>query len=403
MKIGILSKNYAAQRLFLDKIKGAQYKDLRFFNWHLWKNAHLWFLRAIGKLGMAPEEAAARLFYDFRSAVPNSCDLYHFFNCISFDSKPWVLSVESAVPWPVSVTRCVESVDGDFSPIAHDEYVEKRLKVLAQSNCLALLTLSHCSENIQRALLQQFPLYEETIGKKLMTLHPAQELIVKDIAEKNLTWKEDEQFTFLYVGSNYYRKGGRESVQVLAELHKHYDFRLILISSMAVDEQCYMLTDHDEEDARQLIEENKDWIEYYPGLPNAYVIEKLKASHVCLLPTWMDTYAYSVLESQACGTPVITTDLRALSETNQDEVGWRIKVPVNRLNNPLNATDEQRQLFGEMLIKGLQKTIKHVLTHRLEVKEKAQKCLERIEKYHNPKNYVATLKQIYAGKVNTIQ
>lgn len=70
MKIGILSKNYAAQRLFLDKMDGAQYKDLRFCNWYLWRNAHLWLLKAMGRLRLSPEEMVARLFYDFRSAVP---------------------------------------------------------------------------------------------------------------------------------------------------------------------------------------------------------------------------------------------------------------------------------------------------------------------------------------------
>lgn len=403
MKIGILSKNYAAQRLFLDKIEGTQYKDLRFRNWFLWRNAYLWLLKAMGRLRLSPEEMVARLFYDFRSAVPNNCDLYHFFNCINFDRKPWVLSVESAVPWPVSVTRCVESVDGDFSPIAHDEYVEKRLKALAQPNCLALLTLSHCSENIQRALLRQFPQYEEAIGKKLVTLHPAQALQIQDVEEKRLTWNNDEQFTFIYVGGNYYRKGGRETVEVLSELHRQYDFRLILISSMGVDEQRYMRTDHDEEDAHRLIEQNKDWIEYHAGLSNTEVLKKMKQSHVCLLPTWMDTYAYSVLESQACGTPVITTDLRALTEINPDTVGWRIPVPVNRLNNPLHATREQQDVFSETLIKGLHEKVEYVLTHRDEVREKSVKCLERIAKDHNPQDYAKKLRLVYERKVDQLR
>lgn len=46
----------------------------------------------------------------------------------------------------------------------------------------------------------------------------------------------------------------------------------------------------------------------------------MKKAHVCLLPTWMDTFAYSVLEAQACGTPVISTSLRALTEINNENV-----------------------------------------------------------------------------------
>ena len=94
MKIGILSKNYAAKRLFLDKLPLAEYKDVRFNNWHLWKNAHLWFLRAIGKLRMTPEEAAAKLFYDFKSVVPTGCDVLHFFNTICLSQLPVTVSIQ---------------------------------------------------------------------------------------------------------------------------------------------------------------------------------------------------------------------------------------------------------------------------------------------------------------------
>lgn len=339
MKIGILSKNYAAQRLFLDKLSECQYKDVRFYNWCLWKNAHLWWLKAIGKLKMSPEEMVARLFYDFKPIIPTGCDVFHFFNCINLGKHTkWVISVESGVPWPVSVTRCVESEKADLSSIVHDKYVERRIKALANSNCLGLLALSHCTENIQREIIKQFPQYESIIAKKMITLLPPQKLIIGDVLEKGVTWIEEEPLTFIYVGSDFYRKGGRETVQVLSELHKRYSFKLILISSMAVDEKRYMRTENDEKESKCLIEKNKDWIEYYDRLPNTEVLEKMKKAHVCLLPTWMDTFAYSVLEAQACGTPVISTSLRALTEINNENVGWLIDVPVNRLNNPLHLT-----------------------------------------------------------------
>lgn len=86
--IGILEKNYAAKRLFLNKIGEFQYKDIRFYNWYLWKNAHLWFLRAIGKLNMTPEEAAAKLFYDYKAIAPTGCDVFHFFNTINHSNTP---------------------------------------------------------------------------------------------------------------------------------------------------------------------------------------------------------------------------------------------------------------------------------------------------------------------------
>lgn len=404
MKIGILSKNYAAQRLFLDKLPECQYKDVRFYNWCLWKNAYLWGLKAIGKLKMSPEEMVAKLFYDFKMIIPTGCDVFHFFNCINLGKhSKWVISVESGVPWPVSVTRCVESEDADLSSIAQDKYVERRISAQANPNCLGLLALSHCTENIQREIIKQFPQYESIIAKKMITLLPPQKLIIGDVLEKGVTWSEEEPLTFIYVGSDFYRKGGRETVLVLSELHKRYSFKLILISSMAVDEKRYMRTENDEKESKCLIEKNKDWIEYYDRLPNTEVLEKMKKAHVCLLPTWMDTFAYSVLEAQACGTPVISTSLRALTEINNENVGWLIDVPVNRLNNPLHLTREQQDIFSEKLLNGLYDKVEYVLQHREEIKDKAMKCLVKIKDYHSPQKYEEKLRMVYQGRIGEIK
>lgn len=404
MKIGILSKNYAAQRLFLDKLPECQYKDVRFYNWCLWKNAYLWGLKAFGKLKMSPEEMVAKLFYDFQTIIPTGCDVFHFFNCINLGMhSKWVISVESGVPWPVSVTRCVESENADLSSIAQDKYVERRIKALANPNCLGLLALSHCTENIQREIIKQFPQYESIIAKKMITLLPPQKLVINDVKEKKVTWNEEEPLTFIYVGSDFYRKGGRETVLVLSELHKRYSFKLILISSMAVDEKRYMRTENDEKESKCLIERNKDWIEYYDRLPNTEVLEKMKKAHVCLLPTWMDTFAYSVLEAQACGTPVISTSLRALTEINNENVGWLIDVPVNRLNNPLHLTKEQQDIFSEKLLNGLYDKVEYVLQHREEIKDKAMKCLVKIKDYHSPQKYEEKLRMVYQGRISEIK
>lgn len=404
MKIGILSKNYAAQRLFLDKLPECQYKDVRFYNWCLWKNAYLWLLKAFGKLKMSPEEMVAKLFYDFQTIIPTGCDVFHFFNCINLGMhSKWVISVESGVPWPVSVTRCVESENADLSSIAQDKYVERRIKALASPNCLGLLALSHCTENIQREIIKQFPQYESIIAKKMITLLPPQKLVINDVKEKKVTWNEEEPLTFIYVGSDFYRKGGRETVLVLSELHKRYSFKLILISSMAVDEKRYMRTENDEKESKCLIERNKDWIEYYDRLPNTEVLEKMKKAHVCLLPTWMDTFAYSVLEAQACGTPVISTSLRALTEINNENVGWLIDVPVNRLNNPLHLTKEQQDIFSEKLLNGLYDKVEYVLQHREEIKDKAMRCLVKIKDYHSPQKYEEKLRMVYQGRISEIK
>lgn len=402
IKIGILSKNYAAQRLFLNKISGAKYKDIRFYNYYLWRNAHLWFLRTIGKLNMSPEEQASKLFYDYKAIIPTGCDIFHFFNTINYSkTTPWVISVESAVPWPLEVIKCVESPDADLSSIRKNKYVERALYYLSQPNCQGLLALSECSKRIQLEVLKQFPKYESTISKKLITLPPPQNLIIKSLEEKGLPY-DKEPLTFIYVGRDYFRKGGRESVQILSKLRKKYDFRLILISDLRIDETKYLRSNHDKEDAIKLIQDNNSWIEYHEFLPNEIVLEKIKSAHVALLPTWMDTYGYSILECQACGTPVISTSLRALTETNTPSVGWLVNVPVNKLNNPIHNTAKEQNEFSNKLLEGLEKQIEHVLNHREEIKIKAENCLKQISQDYSPQAYNQKLKLVYENKISEL-
>lgn len=231
---------------------------------------------------------------------------------------------------------------------------------------------------------------------------PPQQLLTQTLKDKNVRYGEGGELTFIYVGTDFFRKGGCETVEVLSELHKQYQFKLILISSLRVDEPKYMMSDNEVEETRKKILE-ADWIEYHAGLDNISTLDKIKHSHVALLPTWMDTFAYSVLECQASGTPVISTSLRALTEINDESVGWLIKVPVNKLNNPIHNTVEERKAFRTMLLKGLRETLIHVLEHPEEIEQKALAGIKRIKNNYNPDEYARKLKCAYAGEISKIK
>ena len=402
MKIGILSKNYAAKRLFLNKVPNVQYKDIRFYNLYLWRNAHLWLLIYFGLLHMPTDILIPKLFYHFKAICPTQCNIYHFFNTICYSKKQlWVISIESAVPWFVEIVKCVEDPNPDFSSIKNNKKIKHALQYLSRPNCLGLIALSNCSKNIQNEILNIFPELKTSIEKKLITVQPPQDLIIKSIEEKKLQY-DNEPLTFIFVGKDYFRKGGRETLQVLTNLHNKYNFNLILISDLKITETKYLITEQDKDEAIKLIKENSSWIEHHTYLANNLVLEKIKSSHIALLPTWMDTYGYSILECQACGTPVISTSLRALTEINNDKVGWLIKVPVNKLNNPILTTKEERRIFRKELLEGLETTIEYVLRNRNEIKEKAQNCILQISQNHSPESYKEKLKTIYRGNISQL-
>ncbi|WP_125140102.1 glycosyltransferase family 4 protein [Clostridium transplantifaecale] len=77
-----------------------------------------------------------------------------------------------------------------------------------------------------------------------------------------------------------------------------------------------------------------------------------------LLPTFADTYGYSLLEMQACGLPVVSTNVRAMPEINDNECGWIAKLPVNEYGEALYSTEQSRnkmkmELRNELLVSEL--------------------------------------------------
>jgi glycosyltransferase involved in cell wall biosynthesis len=348
---------------------------------------------------MSPEQQASKLFYKFKMLFNLKYDFLHLFNTINYSYRnPWIISVESAVPWTLEVSHCIELAKIDLSSLNENKEILKALKYLAAPNCKALLALSECSRKIQLEVLKQFPFYEKTIENKLVTLHPPQELIVNSMAEKQVNYST-ERLKFIYIGRDFFRKGGRETIKVLSQLKDKFNFKLILISDLRIDESKYIIEDNEIQKTKILIETNSSWIDYYSGLPNDQVIQLIKEAHVALLPTWMDTYGFSVLECQACGCPVISTSLRALKEINSENVGWLIDVPVNRLNNPIHNTKDEIVLFRNKLEKGLYDCVFHVLTHQEEIKIKAEHCIEKIKNEHNPQKYQQALLLAYNKKI----
>ena len=124
-------------------------------------------------------------------------------------------------------------------------------------------------------------------------------------------------------------------------------------------------------------------------------MQLFKKTHIGLLPTFGDSYGYSLLEAQANGCPVISTDLRALSEINNNDAGWLIEVPKNEFRNGKLATIKERQVFSEIIQNELYRIIKEICENKRSIKIKGEKALERIKQHHNPLDKVEFLEKIY--------
>ncbi len=344
-------------------------------------------VRKVQNLNKVP----AWLYFKFAGNIPNrywntfrdldlsSCALYHFFNGVSVGRKPWLTTFETVLP--------------RWNPVP-DKKVREGLELLARSSCKGLIALSECNARLQREHVAALaPELADRILPKLTVLHPAQAPGIMDLSEKPPI---KDQVVFTFVGADLFRKGGREMLQAFDEVHRSgfRNWRLNIVSTMQVD-YATKATTTDVQNAKALIAKYPDHIVHHQRLANKDVLALFKASHVCLLPSWAETYGYSVLEAQAYGVPVITTNVRAMPEINSDHAGWMIEVPLNEKGNAVLVSDDDRARFSNHLQGRLVHHLRSILTDPSVVLPRARASLERIRTAHDPATKAAVLEALY--------
>jgi glycosyltransferase involved in cell wall biosynthesis len=332
-------------------------------------------------------------FYDFDL---NRVSLLHFFNTISYGSTPWITTFETFLPRLTCLLSCPSdrNLEIDFSALKTESKMHKAFQAISRDACRRIIAMSDCNANMQRRLLKEFSEYQESIESKLIVMHPPQREFVSKYADKKLSL--DKTIKFIFVGSSFFRKGGQEIMQTLKALKERYKYNLELtvISSLNIDNYATKETLADVEQVKHSLQQS-DWIHYFPQLPNHEVIELMKKAHIGLLPTYADTYGYSVLEFQAAGCPVITTNVRALTEINNNHVGWTIEVPKNSLGEAIYTTKEDRDTISKLIREGIERAVHEIFANRQIILEKSHNSISRIIEHHSIDRYAAKLRNIY--------
>ena len=305
-------------------------------------------------------------------------DLYHFFNGISLSSTPWVTTFETSLP------RL-----GNAPEIFYRYY----LRALRGDRCKRLIAMSeHARNNMLRYLDGVSEDVCNEVVNKLTVLHPPQAPLLQSVAEKRCP---SDGIVFTIIGHDFFRKGG-EILRAFDGLLQEYDeLELHIVSCLQFGDYASKTTQQDLSRALAVINRWPGKIHHHRQLPWEQVLEQLSASHVALLPSWDDTYGYSVLEAQAAGCPVITTDIRALPEINNEEVGWLIPVPKDENGFALRHSADEREKLSRSIFEGIYSTVKSIMENQDVIYEKGQAALERIKKYHDPKTYASRLEMIY--------
>ena len=332
---------------------------------------------------------------EFRDFDLNPVDILHLFNGVSYGKTPWVSTFETVLPRCIETTSCHWGTDPGYAHLKDNRKVRRALEALAGDACKALITLSSCNLSMQLRMLDVFPEYAQDISTKLMHIPPPQVPIV-DPAGNDNQQRTGKGINFLFVGNSFFRKGGREIVDALAFARSqgNSDIKLTIVSAMVPDSYSSITSGDDVVRARALIDENRDWIDYHGSLPNHRVLELMKTCDVGLLPSYAETYGYSVLEFQACGKPVITTNIRAFPEINNMEAGWLIPVDKNSLGEAIYETHDERLHLGEQIRSGLLACVASILSDRDTLYDKGQKAFARILTEHAPAKFEEAITRV---------
>lgn len=396
MQIGILDYRmdyYTVKRIILNKVPGFDYIPVK----DLYSMTRKWALR-FNRLFEKTLFSTFNLNNQFEDFDLNKVDVLHFSNGISYGKTPWVSQFETILP------RFDYLLQRDKPAVVKNKrnqaMTQRGLEALAGDACKAIIAWSENAAKNQRNLLSEFPSeIAEAILSKMIVLAPPQDALVDEVTVR--TYSKENSIRFILVGAGFFRKGGREILNSFEKLVKEEELpiKLVLVSRLHRDYYAAHETEADIAWAKEKIQTNSDWIEYYETMPNQQVLELLKACDVGLLPTYADTYGFSALEAQSAACPVISTDVRALPEINNTELGWLINVPKNELGEAYYQTPEDRQVLSERIQSGLEHIIRGIAQEPNIIAKKGQAALEKIKAQHDPVRYGEALREIYEKAV----
>ncbi len=388
--VGVYSDSYPDKRMILNKVPELQYIQIQNKRENYGR-----MLRFVGRSFPSIRQTelyAQGVHFTLDAPYYPDIDVIHTFNRVCLhDRNRWVATFEKTFP---------EYFSGETE--INYRLMRRQLPLLLSDKCIAILPMSKWAYNYELWLLSQFANKEEIsqIKRKMTVLYPPQDLL---ITREELTQKfaNIQKVKFLYVGSQMKRKGGAEVLKVFQELYPKYsNFSLVFIGNLDGNYNNFYLDEKERIEIQNIIQ-HANWLEYHERVSNEEVLKLAKRAHVGLLPSMGDTFGFSVLEMQACGCPVITTDRQALPEINNDQCGWIIDTRDTEL---LHGDDFAHYTRNEVndLSDRINKRLLHIISMIMDdpgaLREKAISAQERIENVHSTEAYADNLKKIYSRK-----
>lgn len=393
--IGIFNQyDYAVRRNIYQKAKGYQYREIesRERRW-IAKLAKLFRVNISFEMkpGLLRAVLMDRSVFYARPMKKDlkEVDFIHAWNQVCVSPLPWGITLETKLPHNFET-------EGGYLCRLYEAYVKRRdLKLVSHPDCRFIIAFSQNTyEAFRKEVQKNAPGLWKSIAPKTSVLLPPQRRLAND-AQIEQKYRKDQKWKLLFCGRDFLVKGGMEMVKALQNLRTRYEFELILISPLYVHSRGFLLNpqyEADEIEKTMHAIKHAPWIHWYESLDHDKVIGLMKECHVGLFPSYGDTLGYVVMEMQACGCPVITTDLNALPELNNEQAGW--VCPLSGCGDFLRDRRTQTQV-RERLVSLLQKSLEEAFENRDLTEQKAKYAAKRIETEFSEKKFAEQMEYLY--------
>ncbi len=368
MTVGYVNPEYGARRNIIGRSNTCSYVRVRSFKSLVEK------IRS--SLGRKTSGASPYVFWGGIAERFAHVDLYHFWNNIALwpCRKPYVTTFESSLPRAFPEGRLMDA----------------GLKSLASEQCRHLIALSASARELQIQFDAAHGI-SDIVDDKISVLLPPQEVLVDDV----MTPSKEGGGRVIFCGKDFFRKGGSEIVRALLKVREEFPVEAYLIGDYQhVDYASSWEVDNADE-MRRAFEGNSSWLHHWDKMPNGEMLKLAKTCHVGLLPTRDDTFGYSVLEFQACGLPCITTDIGALPEVNNEEIGWLVSVPKGKARRADFSSVEKMRELSCLIEKGLVEKLREAFASPGTIQEKGLRSIENLKSHHSPEVFGRRLGEIY--------
>ena len=382
MRIGVSNDNYPEKRTIIVD-SGMEYINFKNKNLYSYINfVNMKFFR----------QSKIFLFKPVFGSSKRDVDVFHVFNEIAITDRKWVATFETELP------RILPPKSGNKDE--NRARLQRLSSAITAKNCLALIALSGAAYQMEMKLFRDSPEVSQAIRDKTVVMHPPQKLYTSVRQPRKAT----DPVHFVFIGKDFYRKGGGEIVrafdELLAESKIQPDQVKITLIGDLKKTGNYALGKYQDEptyasETEAMIARHDHLYEHVPSMPNDRVMALLQKADVGLLPTWAETYGFSVLEMQSCGCPVITTNVRALPEINPPEAGWQI---VHELNDDCDysvTSSQERDRLRRKTIDRLKAIVADIVETPELITRKANAAIARIRDEHDLDAYQTRLRSLY--------